>query len=323
MATQRMLARDLIEVLAPMTDDSGVSSCTADGRTQILRDLNLGCEALVKRIDSEGLLHDFYIPVEEGCIALPQTIREVRYIVLNGVPLRQRDEWYIGKVSNNQFQNGCSPAECLDVGDFYIPKSLPKRRGLRIALVALNSADAGKTCTVEVVNEYGVPTKQDLILPGNSDPVIMDAVAYDVTYFNKPKTVGAVSLQLHYDDGQRFYFCHYLPETEEGLFRRKAIPQRFLGCNMAKVKGKLRFIPITSEDQIVPFNDSLALGLAQKAIAAWRRGDDEQYQTKLGQAINELQKQMADPDSARNVRQAVFLTQGGTNSNANNWKPWQ
>jgi hypothetical protein len=320
--TQRSIARDLIEDLAPMTNDSGVSVCSATGRAQVLRDLNLGCQALVKRIDSEGLLFDYYIPVNEGCIALPQTIREARYIVLNGVPLRQRDEWYIGKVGNNQFNNGCSAAECLDLGDFVIPKSLPKVRGIRIALVATNAADAGKICTVEVTNEYGVPVKEDIMLLGAGAPAIMNSVAYDVTYFLKPKTVGEVSLQLHYDDGQRFYFCHYLPETEEGMFRRKAIPRRFHGCNIAKVKGKMRYIPITSEDQIVPFNDIIALGFAQKAIAAWRRGDDEQYQTKLGEALNELQKQMMDGDSPRNVRQVTFAIQGASPSQASNAKWW-
>ncbi len=150
----------------------------------------------------------------------------------------------------------------------------------------------------------------------------MNSVAYDVTFFLKPKTIGNVSLQLHYDDGQRFYFCHYLPETEEGLFRRKSIPRRFWGCNIAKVKGKMRYVPITSEDQIVPFNDVMALGFAQKAIAAWRRGDDEQYQTKLGEALNELQKQMADADSARNTRQVTFLVQGASPSQASNAKCW-
>lgn len=322
--TQRTLARDVISVLAPMTNDSGVSDCTAEGRAQVLRDLNLSCQALVKRIDSEGLLFDSYIPVWENCIALPQTIREARYIVLNGVPLRQRDEWYIGKVSNNQFQNGCGCAECMDLGDFVIPKPFPKQRGIRVALVAMNAADAGKVCTVEVIDEYGNPVRQDLTLLGAQQPVVMDAVAYDVTFFLKPKTVGNVSLQLHYDDGQRFYFCHYLPETEEGMFRRKSIPRRFWGCNMAKVKGKLRYIPITSEDQIIPFNDVMALGFAQKAIAAWRRGDDEQYQTKLGEALNELQKQMQDGDSPRNVRQVTFLVGGASQSDASNvGKGWR
>lgn len=322
MATQRTLVRDLIDALAPMTNDSGVGACSPEGRAEVLRDLNLAVQALIKRIDSEGTLFDWYLPVQSGCIALPQTIREARYIVLNGEPMRQRDEWYIGKVGNNQFNNGCSAAECLDVGDFVIPSPLPKARGIRIGLVAMNDADAGKVCTVQVTNEYGSPVQQDLTLLPQQVPVIMDSVAYDVTYFKKPKTVGDVSLQLCYDDGQRFYHCHYLPETEEGMFRRKAIPRRFAGCNIAKVKGKMRYIPITSEDQIVPFNDIIALGFAQKAIAAWRRGDDEQYQTKLGEALNELNKQMQDADSARNVRQVVLLTQGGTPSQANNWKRW-
>lgn len=308
--------------LALMTSDSGIGGCSAQGRAEILHDLDLNIRALVKRIDFEGLLSDFYVPVKDGCIALPQEIREARYFVLNGEPLRQRDEWYIGKVGNNQFNGGCSAAECLDLGDFYIPHPLPKARGIRIALVAMNDADAGKVCTVQVLDEYGTPVQQDLTLLGSQQPAIMDSAAFDVTFFQKPKTVGNVSLQLHYDNGQRFYHCHYLPETEEGLFRRKAIPRRFHGCNIAKVKGKLRYIPIRSEDQVIPFNDVIALGFGQKAIAAWRRGDLEQYNALLAMAINELRKQMEDADSARNVRQVVLLTQSGTPSQASNRRCW-
>jgi len=109
--------------------------------------------------------------------------------------------------------------------------------------------------------------KQDVVLKGAGVPSIMDSVAYDVTYFVKPKTVNTVLMQLAYDDGQRFQFCHYLPDTEEGLFRRKALPRRMPGCNMVKIKGKLRYVRITSEDQILPFNSRLAIGDAVAAVA--------------------------------------------------------
>lgn len=322
MATQRTIVRDMISTVAPLVSDSGVSDCTLSGRLQIVQAIDLACEALVKRIDSEGLLFDWYVPMNEGCIALPQDCREARYIVLNGVPMRQRDEWYVGKVAVGRCFGGCSALECIDLGDFYIPQPLPKRRGIRIALVATNSADAGKVCTVQVRDEYGVPVQEDLTLLGDGAPVIMNAVAYDVTFFKKPKTVGSVLLQLHYDDGQRFNFCHYLPDTEEGLFRRKTVPRRFWGCNIAKVKGKLRYTPITSEDQILPFNDRLAMRFAVQAIARQTAKDIEGYTAFLGQALNELTKQMADADSARNVRQVTFLTQGANPSQASNMRWW-
>jgi len=319
MATQRMLARDMVPWVAPLITDSGVCPDTPSGKQTCIENIDLACEALSDRVDSEGLLFDWYVPVEQGCFALPQECREARYIVLNGVPLRQRDEWYIGKVGNNQFQGGCSPAEVLDLGDFYIPTPLPKQRGIRIALVATSEADKGKVCTVQVVDEYGKQVKQDVVLKGAGVPSIMDSVAYDVTYFVKPKTVNTVLMQLAYDDGQRFQFCHYLPDTEEGLFRRKALPRRMPGCNMVKIKGKLRYVRITSEDQILPFNSRLAIGDAVAAVAAWRRKDTQAYDDLLAHALNELYKQMQDASSPRNVRQVTFLTQSANPSQAGNF----
>jgi hypothetical protein len=150
----------------------------------------------------------------------------------------------------------------------------------------------------------------------------MNAAAYDVTFFWKPKTVNSVLLQLQYDDGQRFNFCRYDAETEEGLFRRKALPRRFNGCNIAKIKGKLRYVRITHEDQICPFNDRLAMGDAVAAIAAWRRKDSGARDDLLAHAINELQKQMQVGSSPRNVRQVTFLVQGANPSQAGNARCW-
>lgn len=322
MATQRTLVKDMIPWVAELVSDAGVSDCEAAGRAQIVRAIDLACEALVTRIDSEGLLFDWYVEMNQGCIALPQDCREARYIVLNGVPLRQRDEWYVGKVATGRCFGGCSVAECLDLGDFYIPQPLPKRRGIRIALVATNQADSGKVCTIEIRDEYGVPRKEDITLLGDFAPAIMNAVGYDVTYFLKPKTLGSVLLQLHYDDGARFNFCSYLPDTEEGLFRRKSVPRQFWGCNIAKVKGKLRFVPITSEEQIMPFNHRGAMRFAVQAIARQTAKDLAGYDAFMARALNELNKQMADADSARNTRQVTFLVQGATPSQASNFRPW-
>lgn len=321
-ATQRTLVRDVIYWIAPKVGDKGACPTTEEGRQEIVENLDLACEALVKRIDSDGLLFNWYVPVFNNCIALPQECREVRYIVLNGVPLRQRDEWYVGKVASGRCENGCPPAECQDLGDFYIPQPLPKARGIRVALVAESDADAGKVCTVQVVNEYGTPVQEDVVLLGGQAPAVMNSVAYDVTFFKKVKTVGNVLLQLHYDNGQRFQHAVYHPDTEEGLFRRKAIPRKFYGCNVAAIKGKLRYVRITSEDQILPFNDRIALGNAVAAIAAWRRNDEAAYQALLASAVNELQKQMMDADSAKNVKQVVMLTQGATGSWATGRRYW-
>jgi hypothetical protein len=307
-----------------MVGDSGVCVDNPDGKQKAIEHLDLGCDNMMKRLDSEGMMFNWYVPVSQNCIAVPQDCREARQIVMNGVPLIQRDQWYLGKVCNGYWGNGsgCGPGECIDLGDFYIPHPLPKQRGIRIALVALNNADAGVECEVQVLNEYGHPIKETVTLLDNQAPAIMEAVAYDVTFFLKPKTLGPVALQLHYDNGQRVQWCEYLPHTEEGLFRRKSIPNRFYGCNIARVVGKLRYDRITSEDQIMPINDRIGMGYAVAAISAWNRGDTAAYSENMLLALNEIKKQMEDGDSAANIRQVKFRTDFANPSQAGGGRCW-
>lgn len=323
MMTQRTIAKDLFDDIAPMVDDSGVCPTTDEGKERILRFLNLSCYNLHKRLDSEGTLFEWYSDVTQGCFALPQECREARQIGINGLPLRQRSEFYIGKqATGSAFEGCCGPWECRDLGDFYIPQYLPKKRGIRIALVALEDVDAGAEVVVEVTNEYGTPVRETLTLLANQEPAIMSAVAYDVTFFKKPKTQGVISLQLHYDDGQRFYFCNYHPDTQEGLFRRKQLPQRFWGCNIIRILGKTRFVKIDDENQIIPFNDPIAVGFACAATAAWRRRDTDAYDQLMLRALNEMKKQMEDGDSAGNVKQVAVRTNFNNASLAGNYKRW-
>ncbi len=324
MSSQRTLVREMIPWVAKMTGDAGVCATNPEGRRLVIEHIDLATENMMKRLDSEGMMFNWYVPVSNQCIALPQDCREARQIVMNGVPLIQRDQWYLGKVCNGYVGQGCGcgPAECIDLGDFYIPHPLPKQRGIRIALVALNNADAGAQCDVQVLNEYGHPVKETLTLLDNQQPVVMESVAYDVTFFLKPKTLGPVALQLQYDNGQRMQWCEYLPHTQEGLFRRKRIPACFQGCNIAKVVGKLRYDRITDENQIMPINDRIGMGYAVAAVSAWNRGDTEAYNTNMLLALNEIKKQMEDGDSAANVRQVKFRTDFANPSQAGGGKWW-
>lgn len=310
MATQRTLVSQIGPWVAKFVGDSGVCYTNTEGKQRTIEHIDLATEDILKRLDISGAMFNWYVPVCQNCIALPQDCLEARQVVMNGVPLTQRDQWYLGKVCNGYAArgSGCGPAECIDLGDFYIPHPLPKQRGIRIALVALNDADAGKVCTVQVIDEHGQLQRQDLTLLADQEPVIMDSVAYDVTFFLKPKTLGPVALQLHYDNGQRIQFCEYMPHTEEGLFRRKSIPNRFHGCNIVRVLGKIRYDRITDENQIIPINDRVALGFGVAAISAWQRGDLKAYGENMLFALNELKKQMENSDSASNVRQVKVVT---------------
>lgn len=313
-STPRCIARDLFADVAALVDDAGVCDTSDEGQAVIIRQINLAAQAIVKRVDMEGMLWDFPCPVKSGCFALPPDCESPRNVFVNGFSATMRDQWYEGKLSwgrNDNWQ--CVPQnQVIDEGQFAIPLPLPKTHSMRVALVAENNGDAGKECVIEVVNQYGTRVKETLTLLGNGQPVVTNSMVYDVTLFNKPRTNGCVQLQISYDDGQRMqtgswpYFARYQPLMEHCYWRRMKLPQRCGGCQMVVVKGKMKLYPIKTADDIVPFDDVHAWRFALSGIDAQTRGDNAKFEENMVFAVRELARSMQNSDPAGNVARARF-----------------
>lgn len=310
--------------------DAGVCAASEAGKAEMLFQIDLAAQAVVKRIDTEGMIWDFPVPVRQGCFALPIDCESDRNIFIDGNRVEQRDQWYEGKLAwgRNGGGSDCKPM-CIDQGQFAIPLPLPKRHSMRIVAVAQLNGDEGKEVQIEVINQYGERVKETLTLGAGGVPVRMTAMAYDVTLFEKEETVGNVQLQIRYDDGARFQigqspvFATYPPKCTQGYFRRKKLPQSYWGCSEVVIKGKLKLYPITTENDVLPFADVHAWRFALQAIDAQTRGDNDDYDANLARALRELSRSMQDSDPAGNVAQARFSTGFGSNpSQGANRKRW-
>lgn len=308
------LVSDVLEAIAPNAEDAGLCANTPDGKRRIIAALDLALDALMKRIDTEGALWTWMVPVMSGCFALPEDCLEARQIFINGASTIQRDKWFQGRLARGMRDCGmpCLP-EVRDLGDFATPQPLPPIRPIRVALVAEQDADVGAVCTVEVVNEYGERKKEALTLIGDQQPVIMESPAYEITFVGKPKTSGPVKLYLSYDNGAHYYLCEYGPNVRNGLFRRKKLPQRLCKCAQVHIFGKRRYDRITSENDLIPICDRVALSFAVSAIADLRKRDLESYNANMTFALNELWKGLENADSAGNVAPIQFISGFGTN----------
>lgn len=308
------LVSDVLDAIAPNVEDAGVCITTAEGKRRAIAALDLALDALMKRIDTEGGLWTWKVPVTGGCFALPADCLEARQIFINGASAIQRDKWYQGRLARGMRDCGLPCiAEVRDLGDFPTPQPLPPYRPIRVALTAEQDADAGAEVTVEVVNQYGERKKETLTLIGNQQPVIMEEVAYEISFVGKPKTNGPVKLFLSYDNGARYYLCEYGPAVRVGAFRRKKLPQRHCGCAEVHIFGKRRYDRITSENDLIPICDRIALSFAVSAIADLRKRDQEAYQTNMLMALNELWKGLENADSASNVAPMQFISGFGSN----------
>lgn len=318
------LVSDILEFIAPNVEDAGICVTNPAGKQRAIAALDLALDALMKRIDTEGALWTWMVPVTSGCFALPEDCLEARQIFINGASTIQRDKWFQGRLARGMRDCGMPCInEVRDLGDFATPMPLPPMRPIRLAFTAEQQADVGKEVTAEVINEYGERKKETLTLIGDQQPAIMESPAYEVTFVGKPQTSGPVKLFLSYDNGARYYLCEYGPKVQVGQFRRKKLPQRHCGCAQVHIFGKRRYTRITSENDLIPICDRIALSFAVSAIADLRKRDLESYNANMTFALNELWKGMENADSAGNIAPIQFLSGFGSNpSLAGNRRCW-
>lgn len=305
----RCRVSDVIEQIAANAEDSGICVSTEEGQQRVIGELNVALPLLMKRVDTEGSLWSWAIPVCGGCFWLPEDVLEARQIFLNGFGTIQRDKYYQGQLSSglNTCGTQCCWSEVIDLGDFPIPQPLPNFRPIYITLAAESNADAGKEVTVEIVNQYGQRHTETLTLLSEMGYVKMSEGAVDVTYVGKPLTDGSVRMYLTYDNGQRVHLCDYGPKVQSGAFRRKKLPAWCpYGTNLIRVFGKMRVQKITSMNDILPICDVAALSFALSAVTAMRRKDTTAYNELLTFAVNELFKELENKDSASNVTPMTF-----------------
>jgi len=308
----RIRVADILTQIAPNSGDAGYCATTAAGKQRIITDLSLAVRILINRVDDSGTTFWWKVAAASGCFAYPEDCLEARQVFINGLPALMHDEWYAGKLWYGLRDCGLPCAlEVRDLGDFVTPISVPHVRPIRLALVAELDGDAGQEVVVEMLNEYGERVKETVTLLAAQQPAFTDNSVRDVTYFGKPRTFGPVKMQFYYDNGQRFHFATYGPLTRIGQFRRKKLPQRFWGCNEVTIKGKMRYYPVESEDDIIPFDDPVALSFAMSAVAALRKRDDVEYNQKLTFALQQLYKNMENVDSAGNVQQIQVILGSG------------
>lgn len=305
----RCTLEDVIFQIAPNTDDTGLCATNAEGQQRIMDELNVALPLLMKRVDTEGAMWNWALPVCGGCFALPDDCLEARQVFVNGFGTIQRDKYWQGTLAVGQNNCGtqCCWPEIIDLGDFPIPQPLPNFRPIYLSVSAESNADAGKEVQIEIVDQYGKRWKEVLVLLPEMQQVPMTVAAVDVTFVGKPLTDGEVRLYANFANGQRFHLCNYGPKVQVGAFRRKKLPTWCAQVNVIRVFGKLRLRKITSLQDILPICDTAALSWALSAVTAMRAKDTTEYNNRLTMAVNELFRELENADSPSNVHPITFM----------------
>lgn len=294
-------ANSLFDTLAPHIGEGGICVRTEADKQLVIRNLNEALPMLMKRLDAEGTLWSWKVPEHNGCFCLPLDCLESRQVFTDGAALEMHDQWYEGRLSGYLEGSGCCPGSALiDVGDgFPIPYAWPPHFDARFGVVALNANDAGQVLRVRVTNRYGHEVAEELTLLPDQETVWTESPVTDVRFIKKPVTQGMVGLYIYYPQTDRRIKVTTLPANITiPSYRKKKMPQGCSCCGEVVIKGKRRFIPIVSEFDSLPICDQDALMFSLHAIAARKRGDLNEYNSQLTFAVNELQKELANTNSA-------------------------
>lgn len=326
-----ILVKDLLEGLAPHVGDSGVCP---DNVSAIIKDLNEVVPMLIKRLDAKGTVFQWCVPASSGCFGLPYDCLEIRTILLDGFPLVQRDQWYEGKLSvgmerrlgancnQNAFVRACQAQNVIDIGDgFATPEPWPDCNNGKLGLKAENDADADVEVQVVLLNEYGDEITETVKLVNNQQVVPTKSFIKDIKFIRKPVTVGNVIGYFLMPDGRKQKFFTIPPRVVTPQWHRKRLPQscRCSDHGTVLIRGKARFIPLVSENDVVLIDDLKALQFGSRAIAAMKRDDRQGYNESVALAINELEKQLQDGESAATVGQAQMLSPFGRAAKGRCW----
>lgn len=327
-----ILAKDLFEGLAPHVGDSGVCP---DDSAAILKDLNEVIPMLIKRLDAKGTIFQWCVPAATGCFGLPHDCLEVRTILLDGFPLVQRDQWYEGKLSvgNRDCQWGgancnanlivrsCAWQNVIDVGDYATPEPWPECNNAKIGFKAEDDSDANLVITVNLQNEYGDDIQEDITLLKNQQISQSASFVKEIKFIRKPVTKGNVIGYVVWPDQRLIKFFTIHPRVMSPQWRRKKLPRQYR-CGRhgtILIKGKARFIPLVSENDVVIIDDLKALQFGARAIAAMKRDDRVAYNENVALAVNELEKQLEDASSAATVGQMQLVSPFGRAARTRVW----
>jgi hypothetical protein len=328
-----ILAKDLYLELARSVGDAGVCP---DDAASILAALNEVMPMLIKRMDAKGTLFQWCVPAESGCFGLPHDCLEVRTILLDGFPLVQRDEWYEGKLSVGMRDSQCAGANCnqnvmvrtcdyqnvIDLGDGYpTPFPWPGCWNGKLGLKAEMDGDAGKVVQVNILNEYLDEKVNHITLLADQAITLSESFVKEIRFIRKPVTEGNVIGYYVGPDGRKTKVFTLAPRVTTPQWRRKKLPRQF-PCGRhgtILIKGKARFIPLTSGDDVCLIDDVKALQFGCRAVAAQRRDDYQAYNTALTFAVNELDKQLSDSESRATVGQAQLISPFGRAARTRGW----
>lgn len=259
----------------------------------VMRRMNIIGQELLYAIDAKGTLFTWCIPVCGNCMIMPPDIMQVKQMSLCGRPMTQRSQFWTGRMMGDDYTDGWSSypwSTVIDTGNLaYTQWFVNAGINEVFAIRAKKQSDVGKEVDVRWRTSTGEDKRVKFSLVGDQELVEIGGPVGEVYRFQKPRTDGAVELWVkNVSTGEARLVARYGPYEEIPEYKIMRMPVR---CGQLSIKGKKMWVPLRSEEDIVPFGDVMAWRNALRAEAASVEGKVGDRNAYLEAAIGDLERE--------------------------------
>ena len=257
---------------------------------ELMERMNIVGPEMLDRIEAKGTVTTWCLPVCKGCVVLPSDLDTPIQAWLNGTPMGFRGQYWLGRLAGdipNDLGQEIPWQEVVEDGRYAYTQvyPVPATQNDVYEVTARSQKDAGKVVKIHYRNTMGRDVVYDAVLEANhtaSNP--SDTGIGDITHVSKPRTVGALEVWMHnLRTNHRFLVAVYDGHDEHPAYRIVHLT----GCVNGKlvIKGRRKWIPLRSEDDVVPFGRVAVWRTALIAEANLANRETEAFNKGVAEAV--------------------------------------
>lgn len=275
-----------------------IGTAGACDSSTLMKAMNVVGPELLNRIDAKGTLWTWCFCICNSCVILPSEMLVPRQAWYNGQSLGFRSEFWLGRLGGDidfDLEQEVPWQELVDTGRRSITQA-PINAGKSdvFFLVARSQSDAGKEVEVRYRTSAGreivwlVSLNGDHKASSSSETNIGELIR-----FRKPRTSGAVELWvLNLANGMKRLVSVYDGHEETPEYPVMELTRAGWYAGTLIVKGKRKWLPLRSDQDLVPFGSVMTWRSALSAESASAAKDTKKKREFLGDALAHLDEEL-------------------------------
>lgn len=269
--------------------------------------INRACERLILHGKFVGSVVRLALAAQYGNLVLPRRCQTLLGVKVEGRPFSIANQWYEFLESRNDAK-GYSLNAVRDLGDgFATLTDLPSGGSIKVEVV---SGTPGEDFSVRIFGEGDSSVVETT--PTDETPSSDANPFTTITRISKPSGVSIRVTHLA-DEGTSTLLALMEPGETETFYRRYMLDTLADQASASvTARCKLRHVEMVADDDILPFGNLSAVGLAMDALQYESENDLERATVYFANAVNLLNKELGSSQAPGTFPAIRFLYPGGT-----------